>query len=54
MSGSKATRSTIDTHRHISGSKQKQKFVESMGFDDKSRGTGEWRRDALLSRSGGR
>src|SRR5271155_6195600 len=35
MSESKATRSIIDTHRHIFGPKLKQKFVENIGFDDK-------------------
>jgi len=35
MSNSKATRSIIDTHRHIFGPKLKQKFVENIGFDDK-------------------
>ena len=34
MSDSKATRSIIDTHRHIFGPKLKQKFVENIGFDD--------------------
>ena len=34
MTQSKATRSIIDTHRHIFGPKLLQKFVENMGFDD--------------------
>ncbi len=34
MSESKATRSIIDTHRHIFGPKLRQKFVENIGFDD--------------------
>jgi hypothetical protein len=34
MSQSKATRSIIDTHRHIFGPKLRQKFVENIGFDD--------------------
>ncbi|MGD0183246.1 MAG: hypothetical protein ABSC15_25840, partial [Terriglobales bacterium] len=34
MAQSKATRSIIDTHRHIFGPKLKQKFVENIGFDD--------------------
>jgi Amidohydrolase len=34
MSVSKATRSIIDTHRHIFGPKLRQKFVENIGFDD--------------------
>jgi len=34
MTQSKATRSIIDTHRHIFGPKLRQKFVENIGFDD--------------------
>jgi len=34
MSESNATRSIIDTHRHIFGPKLRQKFVENIGFDD--------------------
>ena len=34
MAQSKATRSIIDTHRHIFGPKLRQKFVENIGFDD--------------------
>ncbi len=34
MTQSQATRSIIDTHRHIFGPKLKQKFVENIGFDD--------------------
>ena len=34
MSDSKATRTIIDTHRHIFGPKLKQKLVENIGFDD--------------------
>jgi hypothetical protein len=34
MAQPKATRSIIDTHRHIFGPKLLQKFVENMGFDD--------------------
>src|SRR5580658_6673952 len=34
MTKSKATRSIIDTHRHIFGPKLRQKFVENIGFDD--------------------
>jgi hypothetical protein len=34
MSQSKATRSIIDTHRHIFGPKLRKKFVENIGFDD--------------------
>src|ERR1700678_633775 len=34
MTQSKATRSVIDTHRHIFGPKLVQKFVENIGFDD--------------------
>ena len=34
MTQSKATRSIIDTHRHIFGPKLRQKLVENMGFDD--------------------
>ncbi len=33
MTQSKATGSTIDTHRHIFGPKLRQKFVENVGFD---------------------
>ena len=34
MSESNATRSIIDTHRHIFGPKLRQKFIENLGFDD--------------------
>ena len=34
MTQSKATRSIIDTHRHIFGPKLVKKFVENIGFDD--------------------
>ena len=34
MTQSKATRSIIDTHRHIFGPKLRQKLVENIGFDD--------------------
>ena len=34
MTQSKATRSIIDTHRHIFGPKLRQKFIENIGFDD--------------------
>ncbi len=34
MTQSKATRSIIDTHRHIFDPKLRQKFVENIGFDD--------------------
>jgi hypothetical protein len=34
MTQSQATRSIIDTHRHIFGPKLRQKFVENIGFDD--------------------
>jgi len=34
MTQSKATRTIIDTHRHIFGPKLRQKFVENIGFDD--------------------
>jgi hypothetical protein len=34
MAQSQATRSIIDTHRHIFGPKLRQKFVENIGFDD--------------------
>jgi hypothetical protein len=34
MTQSKATRTIIDTHRHIFGPKLRQKFVENLGFDD--------------------
>jgi hypothetical protein len=34
LTQSKATGSTIDTHRHIFGPKLRQKFVENIGFDD--------------------
>src|ERR1700735_3756626 len=34
MPKSKATRTIIDTHRHIFGPKLRQKFVENIGFDD--------------------
>jgi predicted TIM-barrel fold metal-dependent hydrolase len=34
MTLSKATRSIIDTHRHIFGPKLRQKLVENIGFDD--------------------
>ena len=34
MTQSNATRSIIDTHRHIFGPKLRQKFVENIGFDD--------------------
>ena len=34
MTQPKATRSIIDTHRHIFGPKLRQKFVENIGFDD--------------------
>jgi hypothetical protein len=35
MTQSKATRSIIDTHRHIFGPKLLKKFIENIGFDDK-------------------
>jgi hypothetical protein len=35
MTQSQATRSIIDTHRHIFGPKLLKKFVENIGFDDK-------------------
>src|ERR1700684_1064892 len=34
MTQPNATRSIIDTHRHIFGPKLRQKFVENLGFDD--------------------
>jgi predicted TIM-barrel fold metal-dependent hydrolase len=34
MTQSQATRSIIDTHRHIFGPKLRQKLVENIGFDD--------------------
>ncbi len=34
MTQSQATKSIIDTHRHIFGPKLRQKFVENIGFDD--------------------
>jgi hypothetical protein len=34
MAQSQATRTIIDTHRHIFGPKLRQKFVENIGFDD--------------------
>jgi predicted TIM-barrel fold metal-dependent hydrolase len=34
MTQSKATRSIIDTHRHIFGPKLRQKLVENLGFDN--------------------
>jgi amidohydrolase family protein len=34
MTQSKATRSIIDTHRHIFGPKLRQKLVENVGFDE--------------------
>jgi len=34
MTQSQATRSIIDTHRHIFGPKLRQKFIENIGFDD--------------------
>jgi len=34
MTQSQATRSIIDTHRHIFGPKLRQKFAENIGFDD--------------------
>src|ERR1700722_8861568 len=34
MTQSQATRSIIDTHRHIFRQKLRQKFVENIGFDD--------------------
>jgi hypothetical protein len=34
MTQSGATRTIIDTHRHIFGPKLRQKFVENIGFDD--------------------
>jgi hypothetical protein len=34
MTQSQATRSIIDTHRHIFGPKLRQKLVENMGFDN--------------------
>ena len=34
MTQSKATRSIIDTHRHIFGPKLRQKLVENVGFDN--------------------
>lgn len=35
MTQSKATRSIIDTHRHIFGPKLLKKFIENIGFDGK-------------------
>jgi hypothetical protein len=34
MAQPQATRSIIDTHRHIFGPKLRQKLVENIGFDD--------------------
>jgi hypothetical protein len=34
MTQSQATRSIVDTHRHIFGPKLRQKLVENIGFDD--------------------
>jgi hypothetical protein len=34
MSDANATRTVIDTHRHIFGPKLRQKFVENIGFND--------------------
>ncbi len=53
MTQSKATRSIIDTHRHIFGPELLQKIVENIGFyDSKPLPQAQCWRDVFLSRVG--